>query len=240
MTRVSGRTERPYLHVNVPKTTASAIALVLHGGAARSTEHVTVFSLAAARMVPFDLALRSAGRADGLVVARLRYRQRGWNGSAQAPVHDARWALTQLTERFPNLPVGLIGHSMGGRTAMYVADEPAVHCVVGLAPWLEREDSLEPLRGRRVLIVHGDADHITDPRASASFAGRLQGLAVSSAFVTVTGEKHSMLHRPRVWHELAAGFTVGALLGKTSSGTEEGPVANVVAKALAGQPKLIL
>src|SRR6201999_3081874 len=113
----------------------TAVALVLHGGRSNSTEPVPRTASAALRMIPFARSLSRAGASDGLAVARLRYRQRGWNGSAQPPVQDASWALARLRERFPDRPIALIGHSMGGRTAMYVADDPAVRCVVGLAPW---------------------------------------------------------------------------------------------------------
>ncbi len=37
----------------------------------------------------------------------------------RSPVADTLWALDQLTERFPDVPVALVGHSMGGRAAMY-------------------------------------------------------------------------------------------------------------------------
>jgi dienelactone hydrolase len=232
--------DEPYLHVEVPPGRASAVALVLHGGRSRSTASVPPWSAASLRMLPFVRALRKAGGSEGLVVARIRYRQRGWNGSAQAPVHDARQALAQLSTRWPGLPMGLVGHSMGGRTALYVADDEAVHSVVALAPWIEAEDRIEPLRGRRVLIVHGDEDRMTSPNASAEFAARLQGVAQSASFVSVHEGKHAMLGRARLWHELAAGFTVGALVGKTSKGTVEPAVANVIAQALDGTPSLAL
>jgi alpha-beta hydrolase superfamily lysophospholipase len=230
----------PHLHVDLPGRGASAIVLVLHGGRARGTDAVHPWSLAVLRMAPFARALRRAGAADGLVVARIRYRQRGWNGSAQAPVHDARWALEQLTATFPGVPVGLVGHSMGGRTAIHVADNAAVRSVVALAPWLETYDPIEPLRDRRVLIAHGDLDRVTDPTRSADFATRLQGIAESATYVSMLGEKHSMLGRAGVWHDMAAGFTIGALFGKTWMGTKDAAVTNVVTKALAGQQVLAL
>jgi alpha-beta hydrolase superfamily lysophospholipase len=230
----------PYLHVDQPPVTPAAIALVLHGGRAKSTAAVRPWSLPAARMLPFVRALRHAGADQGLVVARLRYQERGWNGPAQSPVPDARWAITELAARFPGLPLGLVGHSMGGRTAMYVADEPSVVSVVGLAPWIEPGDPIDALRGRKVLIVHGDADRVTDPAASADFTSRMRPIANSAAYVSIAGGKHAMLARAGVWHELAADFTTTALFGKTENRTSDAVVANVVAKALAGQPVLAL
>jgi pimeloyl-ACP methyl ester carboxylesterase len=228
----------PFLHVVTPSVRVTAVALVLHGGRSKGTDPVPRTAGAALRMIPFARSLHRVGGREGLVVARLRYRQRGWNGPAQSPVHDARWALTQLRERFPDVPVGLVGHSMGGRTAMYVADDPAVRCVVGLAPWIEPSDPTAGLRARRVLIVHGDQDRMTSPSSSAAFAARLRGVAESVSYVVVRGEKHAMLRRAPVWHELATGFTLGVLFGKTSTGTTDAAAANVIMKALAGQPTL--
>jgi dienelactone hydrolase len=240
MTIARGRTDEPYLHVSEPRRAVTAVALLLHGGRSQSTDSVPPWSTASLRMLPFARALRRAGGRHGLVVARIRYQQRGWNGSAQSPVPDARSALAELGRRFPDRPIGLVGHSMGGRTAFYVADDPAVRAVVGLAPWIENGDPVAPLRDRQVLIAHGDGDRMTSPRASAAFAARLQGVARTASYVTVHGEKHAMLHRPGVWHDLAAGYTVGALFGKNYVGTADPVIANVIAEALDGSPSLAL
>ena len=232
--------EEPYLHVDIPSGEATAVALVLHGGRVRGVDPVPPWSSAALRMLPFATALKRAGAGDGLVVARIRYRQRGWNGSAQAPVHDTRQVLDQLVRRFPDRPIGLVGHSMGGRTAIYAANHDGVRSVVGLAPWIEQGDPVERLRDRQVLFVHGDADHTTSPRASAAVAATLQGVARTATFVSIHGGTHAMLRRPVVWHELASEFTVGALLGKKSKGTTDAEVSNVVMEALGGTPSLAL
>jgi len=231
---------QPLLRVATPTVPARAVALILHGGSATSTRPVTWRSLASARMIPFAAAARRIGQGEGLVVARLRYGQRGWNGAAEAPVHDARWALDELSARFPALPIGLIGHSMGGRTALRVADHSSVRSVVALAPWIEADDPVEPLQERRVLVMHGDGDRITDPRASAEFTARLAGLASSATYIAVRGEKHAMLRRPRLWHRLAAGYTVGVLFGKIDRESAGGELANTLNQALGGQPKLTL
>ena len=232
--------DEPVLEVRKPDVAVRAVALVLHGGRARSTGRVPPWSPPAVRMIPFARALVRAGGADGLVVARLRYRVRGWNGSDMSPVGDARWALDQLTTRFPNVPIGLVGHSMGGRAAMYVAGHDAVRSVVGLAPWIEPYDRADSLAGRRLLIAHGDHDRMTDPGAAAAFAERARPLAEHVTYVTVLDERHAMLRRARLWHGLAAGFTVGALLDRAFEGTADAAGANVVRKALAGQPSVVV
>ncbi len=145
----------PALHVRAPRTSPRSVVLVLHGGQARSNRPTRASNAASLRMIPFARALRRTGDATGLVVARLRYLVRGWNGSTASPVHDARWALTRLGERYAGLPVALLGHSMGGRVALAIADAPRVRAVVALAPWVEPGDAVLPTTGRRLLVAHG-------------------------------------------------------------------------------------
>lgn len=191
---------------------ARAVALVLHGGRSSSRSKARARHLAVLRMRPFAASLLAAGASRGLAVARLRYALRGWNGELQSPVADARWALAQLHERFPDAPVALVGHSMGGRTAMYVADDPLVTSVVGLAPWLEDRDPVATMAGRRLLVLHGDRDRTTSAAASRRYVEAARGTARSAAFVSVRGDGHAMIGRPRVWHAVTASFVTAALL----------------------------
>jgi dienelactone hydrolase len=236
----------PSLHVEQPDGPVRGIALVLHGGRARSHQSVPPLSLAVLRMAPFAGALERAGGPGGLAVARLRFRVRGWNGDERSPVPDARWALDQLSERYPDVPIGLVGHSMGGRTALYVADHDSVVSAVLLAPWIEPGDPEAPLTGRRVLIVHGTLDRMTDPRASAALAQRARPLAAQLTYVQVKGDRHAMLRRAALWHRLTAGFTVGAVLNPAldestePAGTNVVTEQNVVTEALAGAPSLVV
>lgn len=235
----------PVLRVSTPKGDVRAVALVLHGGRAHGTSPVRARQLAVVRMLPFAAALERAGSADGLAVARLRYRVRGWNGAEQSPVADARWALDQLQQRFPDAPVAVVGHSMGGRTAVYVAGHDNVRAVVGLAPWIEPGDPYRQLAGRRVLFIHGTHDRMTSARASAEYARLAAGVASSMSYVRIRNEGHPMLRRPGVWHELTAGFVTGVLLGSepvtpTPRGTANHTTTNVLLQALAGQASLVV
>jgi dienelactone hydrolase len=230
----------PALTVRLPSGPVRAIALVMHGGRSRGTGPVRPTQLAVLRMVPFANSLHRAGRADGLAVARLRYVQRGWNGTAQAPLADARWALGELERRFPGAPVALVGHSMGGRTALYVAGYPSVQAVVALAPWIEPGDPTSQLAGRRILIAHGTRDRMTSPPASAAYARAAARVAASVSYVSVEDERHAMLRRAPVWHELATGFVLGVLCGRQPAGTAAPGITNVLTKALAGQASLVV
>ncbi len=230
----------PVLTVHVPKGPVRAIALVLHGGRSNSLARVRRSQLAVVRMRPFVAALRHEGADAGLVVAELRFRVRGWNGSEQSPVADALWALDRLAERFPGVPVALVGHSMGGRAALYAAGHASVQAVVGLAPWIEPGDPDEQLAGRRVLIVHGTRDRMTDPFASAAYARKAETVAASVTYVGVLNDRHAMLRRSRVWHRIAAGFVLAVLCARPPGGTEQDETTNVLVKVLAGQAALVV
>ena len=103
---------QPSYAVRGPRSGARAVVLVLHGGRANSTE-ASPRGAAYLRMVPFAAAV-AAGHRD-VAVWLLRYRVRGWNGPAEDPLHDARWALDEARRLHPGAPIVLIGHSMGGR-----------------------------------------------------------------------------------------------------------------------------
>lgn len=65
----------------------------------------------------------------------VRNRFAGWNDDVRPPAPaDARGALALLRRECGDLPVVVVGHSMGGRTGIRVADDPSVLGVIGLAP----------------------------------------------------------------------------------------------------------
>src|SRR3954466_10367394 len=88
----------------------TAVAVVAHGGSANATDSGGRRRLSYWRMVPFARAL---ARTEGLAVLMLRYRLRGWNGSARDAARDAEEMLVALHERHPGVPAALVGHSMG-------------------------------------------------------------------------------------------------------------------------------
>ncbi len=182
------------------------VALVLHGGRARSFEAVRARHLSPLRMRPFAARLAAGGRRHGLAVWTLRNRVRGWNGSEQSALEDARWALDRISAQYPAVPVYLLGHSMGGLTALFAAGHPQVRAVAALAPWLEPSSPVEPVRGRSVLVMHGDTDRWTSPTASLSFARRAQGVARDVHYVRMLGAGHFMFRTVPVWHGMSTSF----------------------------------
>lgn len=229
-------TGEPALAVRGPRD-ARAVVLVLHGGREHGVTPVRPTHLAVMRMAPFASALRRAGSGHGLAVARLRYQVRGWNGTARSPVPDVEWALDRLAAQFTATPIALVGHSMGGRAAIYAAGHHAVRAVVGLAPWIERDDPTDQVGRRHVLVVHGDHDRITSPRRSAAWTQQASSVAASAGYVAISGERHAMLRRAALWHSLTAHYVSAVMLGVRPEGS---PAADVIAKILAGDASLVV
>jgi pimeloyl-ACP methyl ester carboxylesterase len=197
-------------------TAVHAMALVLHGGRETSVAPVTARQLAVLRMVPIARHLASVGAAAGLAVWRLRFRYRGWNDD-EHPVADVRWAVQQLREQHGDLPILLVGHSMGGRVALRAADEPGVVGVVGLAPWVEPGEPYKHVVGRRLLVVHGTRDRTTSATNSKALvdAVRTESAEVSgdATFVHLRHGGHAMLRRAGTWNALTADFVLQTGLG---------------------------
>jgi dienelactone hydrolase len=141
---------------------------------------------------------------------------------------DAQWALDQVRAEHGDVPVVLVGHSLGGRTALRMAGDPSVVAVAALAPWLPDGEPVEQLAGCTVMIAHGTLDTITSPRASLEYARYAREITTRICRVEVAKERHAMLWRYRLWQSLVAGFVLGAL--------GDGPMPPAVAAALDGVP----
>ncbi|HEX4789256.1 MAG TPA: alpha/beta fold hydrolase [Actinospica sp.] len=186
-----------------------AVVLLLHGGRAESHRPVRRGNLAALRMVYFAKALRTECPLPRLT---LRYRYRGWNNAAgtppdalPAPVADTVEALASIEQRLGSMPVILVGHSLGGRTAVRAAQYPTVRAVAALAPWLPDNEPVEPLRGRSVLIAHGRQDEVTSPDHSIEFARRSAEVTASTE-LELLDDGHAMLRAAGAWHRLVGEF----------------------------------
>jgi len=207
---MSNDPNEPRLAESGPGSGARAVVLVLPGGRVESTA-ASRRGPAYLQMVPFARSIGRATRGREVAVWLLRYRVRGWNGDAQDPVRDARWALAEARRRHPGAPIVLVGHSMGGRVALWLANEPGVAGVCALAPWIEPGDPAVHPTSATVLIAHGDHDRVTDPAASVAYAARL-----GASFVPVPGEVHGLVRRPVFWTRLVTGF-VTSVLGSVES-----------------------
>ncbi|PPK66684.1 alpha/beta fold hydrolase [Actinokineospora auranticolor] len=190
---------------------ARAVALVLHGGQEHSRVPGSRWYPAYLRMMPFARDIAAKGAPHGVAVRLLKNRFRGWNAPDLDPVQDARWALDEIRREFGDLPVAIVGHSMGGRVGLRVADDPSVRAVCALAPWTPEGEPVEQLAGREILIAHGDLDRTTYAHDSYDYARRAKEVTDRVARFDVRGERHAMLRRARQWTRLATGFVLGAL-----------------------------
>ncbi|MCU1592738.1 MAG: hypothetical protein JWO12_130, partial [Frankiales bacterium] len=116
-----------------------AVVLVLHGGKADSFEPSEPGHLSRRRLNPIAKAVHGQAAPDGIAVWKVQYRVRGWNGRDRSPAQDAQWALEEVRRRHGDVPVVLLGHSMGGRAAVHVLGDPSVIGMVALCPWLPDE-----------------------------------------------------------------------------------------------------
>jgi predicted alpha/beta-hydrolase family hydrolase len=183
------------------------VLLLLHGGAEHGTGPVDRQSMAWRRALLLALDVRRRVTGAGVDLWLLRYRVKGWNAGLEAlpsPVADARWALDEVRRRHGSVPVALVGHSMGGRTAAAVADDPDVVGVVGLAPWFPPGEPVAPLAGRHLAAAHGRSDRITSYAATRAFVGRAASVAASTHFEDMGDAGHYLLRRPWAWHRFAA------------------------------------
>ena len=188
-----------------PSTPPRGAVLVLHGGVERSTEPVGLRSGSWRRATLLARSITPALTESGIAVHGLRYTVRGWNADLgePSPLADARWAIDSLRALHPETPVVLLGHSMGGRVALHVADDPAVIGVVGLAPWWPADDPVDHLTGRHVVGAHGEHDRITRSRHTRRLLERAASVAASTEYVDMGPLGHYMLTGVRRWNRTA-------------------------------------
>jgi pimeloyl-ACP methyl ester carboxylesterase len=159
---------------------------------------------------------RLARRFPHLRFAEVRYRIKSWR-RLDSCVADARAAVSAVAaER-----TLLLGFSMGGAVAISIADEPSVERVLGLAPWIPDRLSLEPLRGKRLDVLHGSLDRWlpgipgVSPESSRRGFERARALGAAGTYELIPGALHAIalrafgrhpvpLPRAGAWERLAA------------------------------------
>lgn len=183
---------------------ARAVILMLHGGKQRSLTPVDWRSTSWQRAHAMQKAITPRAHEQGVTTTLLRYRHRGWNDvDSPSPVPDARWALEEVRRTHGDAPVVLLGHSMGARTAIHVADDPSVVGVVALAPWFEKHDPTQPLAAKRLAAAHGSRDRITSPKATAAFVRRAAGVAAATQLQDMGAVGHYLLRHVPQWNQFA-------------------------------------
>jgi dienelactone hydrolase len=142
------------------------------------------------------LVHRLAPRFPRLAFAEVRYRVKSWR-RLDACIEDTRAAVHAVgSDR-----TVLLGFSMGGAVAISAATEPSVERVLGLAPWIPDRLSLEPLRGKRLDVLHGSLDRWlpgvpgVSPASSRRGFERARALGVAGSYEVIPGALHGIALR---------------------------------------------
>ncbi len=147
------------------------------------------------------LVRRLGLRFPRFVFAEVRYRVKSWR-HLESCIEDARAAVRAVGAG----RTLLLGFSMGGAVAIAAADEASVERVVGLAPWIPDRLSLEPLRGKRLDVLHGSLDRGlpgipgVSPASSRRGFERARALGVPGSYELIPGALHGIalrVHRGR-------------------------------------------
>jgi pimeloyl-ACP methyl ester carboxylesterase len=139
---------------------------------------------------------RLAPRFPALRFGEVRYRIKSWK-RLEWCIEDARSAIEALGA--PRTL--LVGFSMGGGVAAACADDQSVETVVGLAPWFPDRLSLEPLRGRRLRVLHGSFDRGlpgvpgVSPASSRRGFDRALALGAVGEYTIIPGALHGVALR---------------------------------------------
>jgi dienelactone hydrolase len=176
------------------------------------------------------LARELAPRHPEIVFAEVRYRVKSWH-DLESCMADAEAAL-DLADGLGARRSLLIGFSMGGAVSIAVAGHETVAGVLGLAPWIPDELSLDGLAGKRLDVVHGAWDRWlpgvpgVSPGSSRRAFERARELGVDGTYTLVERALHgAAVRRPsgklqrlprwRAWVEQVDGalarFVAGAV-----------------------------
>jgi len=179
-----------------------AVVLVFHGGSVTSTRSTGWWAGPVARMVPIGHYI--GRREPDVAVALLKHAVGGWNGSGSSALRDADWALGLLRTRVPGVPIVLVGHSMGGRTAAHRLGADGVVGAVLLTPWLPESDPTGDLTGRTLVVLQAKWDRTCPIAQTEVWLARAAAAGAAIDREILSFAEHAMLLRFPTWHRLAA------------------------------------
>jgi pimeloyl-ACP methyl ester carboxylesterase len=188
MTRLERLRTGAELRVTGPAEATAAVVCV-NGGQRSEVEGTWSASLE-------WLVRRLAPRFPSLAFGEGRYPIKSWK-RLDSCVEDALSAIEALGAG----RTLLLGFSMGGAVAVQAAEAPSVETVLGLAPWFPDRLSLEPLRGRRLRVLHGSLDRWlpgipgVSPASSRRGFERARALGVDGEYTLIPGGIHGVALR---------------------------------------------
>ena len=118
-------------------------------------------------------------------------------------MREARLAIDEMRRAHGTVPIVLVGISMGGRTAVRIADEDDVVGVVGLVPWLPSDESPAPLAGKHLRVGYAGLDRLCTWDSMKEFLAAARGVAASVSTKNVGPDVHGMV-LPRTWQPYTA------------------------------------
>ena len=159
---------------------------------------------------------RLVPRFPGLTFGEVRYRVKSWRHLDEC-IADAQAAISEIAA--PRTL--LLGFSMGGAVSISCAAGPTVTGVLGIAPWIPDRLSVDPLRGKRLRVLHGSLDRafpgvpgVSPELAERGFA-RALAIGAEGELTLIPGGLHGIavrapwgrlvpLPRARRWLELTS------------------------------------
>jgi pimeloyl-ACP methyl ester carboxylesterase len=147
------------------------------------------------------LAEELAPRHPEIAFAEVRYRIKSWQ-MLDSCMADAEAAL-DLVDGLGARRALLIGFSMGGAVSIGVASHASVDGVLGLAPWIPDQLSLDGLAGKRLDVLHGAWDRWlpgipgVSPGSSRRGFERARALGAEGTYTTLDRALHGAAVRRR-------------------------------------------
>ncbi len=162
------------------------------------------------------LVSRLAPRFPELRFVEVRYRVKSWRRLDDC-IDDTRAAIAEAAAS----RTLLLGFSMGGAVSISCAGERSVEGVLGLAPWIPDPLPVEPLRGKRLRVLHGSLDRAfpgvpgVSPESARRGFERAHPIVAGGELTVIPGAVHGValrapwgslvpLPRSRRWLELAS------------------------------------
>lgn len=161
-----------------PSGAVRGVVVLLHGGSGDATgvRDVGSWNPAYKRMSYLHWCIRNEMKSHGLALWVLRFRHFNWATDPGAPgatqVEDVRSAIGLAESLHGDVPVVLVGHSMGARVAVRASDSESVAGVVGLAPWWPADEPTTPIMGRQLAAAINPKDPVAKREEVELFAER--------------------------------------------------------------------